>query len=285
LTTAPVLRLDAVTKVFGEDAGAVTAVDSATLSVAPGEVVLVMGPSGSGKTTLLAMSGALLRPTSGRIWLDGSELTALSERELPGLRLRRVGFVFQTANLLTNLTALENVRAVIQAAGVPAREASDRARTLLAELRLEHRLDALPEQLSGGERQRVAIARALANDPQLILADEPTANLDSRTGYQLMHTLEVLAKERGKSIVAVSHDHRIEDVADRVLWLEDGVLADRPPGEAMLAVDPVCGMTINAERAAGERSVTGTTYRFCSDVCLERFDAEPGRYIGAGPAP
>lgn len=280
MTTAPVLELETVTKLYHEGAGAVTAVDSATFSVAPGEVVLVMGPSGSGKTTLLAMCGALLRPTSGRIWLDAVELTGLSERELPSLRLRQIGFVFQTANLLTNLTALENVRVVLQAAGTRARAADSRARELLSELRLEHRLDVLPETLSGGERQRVAIARALANDPQLILADEPTANLDSRTGYQLMHTLEVLAKERSKSVVAVSHDQRIEDVADRVLWLEDGVLADRPPAEARLARDPVCGMTINVERAAGRRAVGAETYHFCSDLCLQRFEAAPARYAG-----
>ena len=279
--TAAALRLEAVTKVYGEDAGAVTAVDAVSLAVLPGEIVLVMGPSGSGKTTLLAMAGGLLRPTSGRVWLDGAELTALSERELPGIRLRSVGFVFQTANLLANLSALENVEVVMRAAGASARAAERRARQLLSDLSLEHRLELLPEQLSGGERQRVAIARALANDPQVVLADEPTANLDSRTGYQLMHTLEVLAKEQGRSVVAVSHDQRIEDVADRVLWLEDGQLADRPPGEAPLARDPVCGMTINVERAAGERSVEGRLYMFCSELCLERFDSDPGRFVEA----
>jgi putative ABC transport system ATP-binding protein len=284
VTAVPALRLEAVTKAYGEGEGVITAVDSVTLSVLPGEIVLVMGPSGSGKTTLLAMSGGLLRPTSGQVWLDEAELTALTERDLPSVRLHRVGFVFQTANLLANLTALENVEVVMRAAGSSAREARGRARQLLSELRLEHRLDLLPEQLSGGERQRVAIARALANDPQLILADEPTANLDSRTGYQLMHTLEVLAKEQGKSVVAVSHDHRIEDIADRVFWLEDGELADRPPGEAPLARDPVCGMTINVQRAAGERSVAGASYLFCSELCLDRFDAEPGRYIRTPPA-
>ena len=189
--------------------------------------------------------------------------------------------MFQTANLLANLAAVENVEIVMRAAGMTAGDAARRARQLLSDLQLEHRLELLPEQLSGGERQRVAIARALANDPQLILADEPTANLDSRTGYQLMHTLEVLAREQGKTIVAVSHDQRIEDVADRVLWLEDGELADRPRGDAPLARDPVCGMTINVHRAAGERSVAGTRYVFCSDLCLERFDADPRRFVEA----
>jgi putative ABC transport system ATP-binding protein len=128
------------------------------------------------------------------------------------------------------LTALENVRIVSEAAGVSRREADRRARALLGELRLSHRLDRLPEKLSGGEKQRVAIARALANNATLLLADEPTANLDSRTGYQLMHMLEVLAKERGKSVVAVTHDQRIEDVADRALWLEDGRLRNAGDG-------------------------------------------------------
>ncbi|MBA2327865.1 MAG: YHS domain-containing protein, partial [Actinobacteria bacterium] len=122
--------------------------------------------------------------------------------------------------------------------------------------------------------------RALANDPPLLLADEPTANLDSRAGYQLMHTLELYAKEHAKTVVAVTHDQRIEDVADRVLWLEDGQLSDRPPDEAELAVDPVCGMTINAARAAGQRERDGRVHFFCSDICVERFDADPERYPG-----
>jgi putative ABC transport system ATP-binding protein len=221
---SPTLRLEDVSKLYGEGPAAVRAVDSLTLEVAPGEIVLVMGPSGSGKTTLLAVAGGLLRPTSGTVWVDGTKITDLSERRLPTIRLNRIGFIFQSGNLLANLTALENVRIVIEAAGAPRREADRRARALLGELRLSHRLDSLPEKLSGGERQRVAIARALANDATLLLADEPTANLDSRTGYELMHMLEVLAKERGKSVVAVTHDQRIEDVADRTLWLEDGRL-------------------------------------------------------------
>ena len=275
-----VLRLEGVSKVFGEGAAAVRAVDDATLEVGGNEIVLVMGPSGSGKTTLLALCGALLSPTAGRVWVGGEEITALSERALSALRLRSLGFIFQSANLLGNLTALENVRLVIEAAGAPRRDADRRARELLGELRLEQRLDFLPEKLSGGERQRVSIARALANEAPLILADEPTANLDSKTGYQVMHMLELLANERGKAVVAVTHDSRIEDVADRVLWLEDGQLSDRPPEEAALARDPVCGMTINTVRATGSRERGGATYWFCSDLCVDRFDADPGAYTG-----
>jgi putative ABC transport system ATP-binding protein len=225
----PRLRLDNVSKVFGGGETAVRAVDSASLTVDANEIVLIMGPSGSGKTTLLAICGALLSPTAGRVWLGAAEVTALSEKELTGLRLRSIGFIFQSFNLLLNLTALENVRVVMEAAGVPKRAADVRARDLLAELRLSPRVDYLPEKLSAGERQRVAIARALANDAALILADEPTGNLDSKTGYQVMHMLERLARERSKTVVAVTHDHRIADVADRVLWLEDGRLSGKAP--------------------------------------------------------
>jgi putative ABC transport system ATP-binding protein len=270
------MRLEDVTKTYGDGAAAVRAVDSVSLEVAQGELALVQGPSGSGKTTLLAMCGALLRPSSGRVWLGDTEVTGRSERELPEVRLRHVGFIFQSANLLTNLTALENVRVVMEAAG--ARGADERARALLDELQLGPRLKMLPEKLSGGERQRVAIARALANDPPVLLADEPTANLDSKAGYQLMHTLEVMAKERGKTVMAVTHDRRIEDVADRVLWLEDGRLSDRPPEEAGHVTDPVCEMRIDPARAAGRREHANATYFFCSDICLGRFDADPDRY-------
>ncbi|MBI2169646.1 MAG: ATP-binding cassette domain-containing protein [Actinobacteria bacterium] len=272
------LRLGSITKVYGEGEAAVTAVRDASLVVTPGQFVIVMGPSGSGKTTLLSICGALLRPTAGQVWVGGTDITALTERELPGLRLRRMGFVFQNFNLLANLTARENVRIVIEANGVRRSAADARARELLGQLRMTHRLDALPDQLSGGERQRVAIARALANDPPLILADEPTGNLDSKTGYQAMHMLELLAKEHGKTVIAVTHDHRVQDVADLMLWLEDGVLSERPPEEAELARDPVCGMVINALRAAGRRERDGEPLSFCSEICLERFDREAARY-------
>ena len=233
------LRVAGVTKTFGKGASATAAVDDVSLDVAIGEVVLVMGPSGSGKTTLLAMCGGLLRPTSGRIWMGGTELTALDERRLPDVRLRNVGFIFQSANLLGNLTAFENVRIVLDAAGRRRADADGRARDLLGQLHLLNRLDARPDQLSGGERQRVAIARAMANDPPLLLADEPTANMDSRAGYELVHTIERLAKDSAKTVVIVTHDHRIVDIADRVIWLEDGRVAARPPGEGSTVLDPV----------------------------------------------
>lgn len=273
--------MERVTRTFGEGTAAVAAVDDVSLVVEPGEVVLVMGPSGSGKTTLLAMCGALLRPTAGTIRVDDTEVTALGEKDLPELRLHRIGFIFQAANLLANLTASENVRVVLDAAGLRRPAAELRARELLGELGLGARLDSRPEQLSGGERQRVAIARALANDPPILLADEPTANLDSRAGYQLMHTIELLAKERGKTVLIVTHDHRVADVADRVTWLEDGRLAERPRDEAETVVDPVCGMRIDPDRAAGTRAVGRQTVHFCCDICIGRFDADPASFGGA----
>lgn len=225
---APTLQVTRVTKRFGEAATEVIAVRDVSLEVAPGEVVLIMGPSGSGKTTLLLMLGALLRPSAGEIRLDGQVLTALSESRLPDVRLRRFGFIFQDFNLLSALSALENVAIVAGLAGTVDREARKKAAAILTDLGLGERLHFLSEKLSGGEKQRVAIARALVNDPTFILADEPTANLDSKIGHEIMRLLRRIAKEQGRSIVIVSHDQRIKDIADRVLWLEDGRFTDLP---------------------------------------------------------
>jgi putative ABC transport system ATP-binding protein len=186
-----------------------------------------MGPSGGGNTTLQSMAGMLLRPTEGNIWVDGKEVTRLDKRHLPALRLHTVGFVFQAYNLLGALTARENLELVMNMAGVKGKAARERALKLLAMLGLEHRVNHLPADLSGGEKQRVAIARAIANDPPLILADEPTGNLDSKTGYEVMELLCCgLGRDQGRAIVIVTHDYRLRDIADRVLWLEDGHLSD-----------------------------------------------------------
>ena len=262
-----------VSKRFGEGDTAVAAVREVSLAVEPGEVVLIMGPSGSGKTTLLSMMGALLKPTTGSIHLDGTELSALSEGHLPDIRLRQFGFIFQDFNLLSALTVRENVTLVAELAGSKARAARDKATALLTELGLGERLDFLPEKLSGGEKQRVAIARALINDPTLILADEPTANLDSRIGHEIMRLLRGIAKEQGRSVVIVSHDQRIRDIADRVLWLEDGAFKDM----VTMASDPVCGMAVERERAVTEQR-DGETYFFCSNGCRAEFLAD-----GQGP--
>lgn len=271
-----VLRIQGVSKVYGSGPAAVRAVDDINLEVERGQVVLIMGPSGSGKTTLLSIAGALLQPTSGSVTVAGQEVTKLNEKRLPYVRLEKIGFIFQSFNLLSALTALENVQVVLDFAGSSRRKARDHAAGLLTDLGLDQRLRHYPDQLSGGEKQRVAIARSLANDPDLILADEPTANLDSKTGHVVVELLHRIAKERGKSIVIVSHDMRIMDIADRVLQLEDGRLRE---GAGVLAADPVCGMTVSREKAVARHTHANETYFFCSETCREAFAKSPGNFI------
>jgi putative ABC transport system ATP-binding protein len=272
-----VLRMQAVTKVYGTGDAAVTALDSVDFEAQTGEVVVVMGPSGAGKTTVLTIAGALLRPTAGTIEIAGTDITRLREKDLPAVRRDKVGFIFQSFNLLESLTSLENVSLVIADEATTDRAARNRARELLDMLGLSHRLKSLPKQLSGGEKQRVAIARALANNPDLILADEPTANLDSKRGREVMHLLRRIAIELDKAVVIVSHDHRMREVAHRVVWLEDG----RFRSDVVTARDPVCGQVVEVE-AAPTASFSGQSYYFCAEQCLKLFEANPHRY--AGPA-
>ena len=225
----PVLRARGVTREFGAGRTLVRAVADVDLDVWPGEVVLVMGPSGSGKTTLLTMLGALLRPTSGSVQIDGRDVTTLDRRELARVRRERVGFVFQTFNLLGALTARENVQIALDVAGVGGGEARRRATELLVDAGLGDRMDFRASLLSGGERQRVSIARALANRPRLLLADEPTANLDSQHGLEVAKMLRHLAKTEGVCVVVVSHDDRLRVIADRELRLLDGRLTEPAP--------------------------------------------------------
>ncbi len=217
-----VLELCGVSKVYGSGHTAVKAMQGVDLKVEKGEIVLIMGPSGSGKTTLLSMAGALLRPTEGDIFINGKKITDLGERELPRIRIENIGFVFQAFNLLSNLTALENVMVPMKLVGRRDRLGLERAQNLLSDLGLKERLNHLPKDLSGGEQQRVAIARALANQPKMILADEPTGNLDSKTGRQVIDLLCRIACEQERTVVMVGHDERIKDIAHRVLWMEDG---------------------------------------------------------------
>lgn len=260
------LQVEGLTRRFGEGDTQVVAVRDVSLEVAPGEVVLIMGPSGSGKTTLLLMLGALLRPSAGTIVLDGQRLDQMSESELPDVRLRHFGFIFQDFNLLTALNVLDNVALIAQLGGASRKASLQRAEQLLSTLGLGERLRFLPHKLSGGEKQRVAIARALVNDPALILADEPTANLDSRIGREIMRLLRSVAREQARSVVIVSHDQRIREIADRVLWLEDGEFKDF----IAMAIDPVCGMAI--DRGQAETAVEGgQTHYFCSRGCRAEF--------------
>ena len=269
----PAISARGLTKVFGEGEVQVRAVRGVDLEVGRGEVVLIMGPSGSGKTTLLSMLGAMLRPSAGRVEVDGVDLASLPEKRLPAFRARRFGFVFQDFNLLSALTARENVELALNLAGVTGRPARERAERLLRDLGLGERLSFLPEKLSGGEKQRVAIARALANDPAVVLADEPTANLDSKIGHEIARLLRRIASEEGRSVVIVSHDTRLKDVADRVLWLEDGEFRSM----SEMDTDPVCGMAV--EREATPHYVhDGRTWFFCTTTCRDEFAADPERF-------
>lgn len=222
-----ILELHNVSKIYGRGRTAVKANSNLNLQVKTGEIVLIMGPSGSGKTTLLSVAGLLLHPSEGQIIINGQDVTNLNQRQMAALRLHALGFIFQAYNLLGALNARENVEVVMNLAGMKGAKARQRAIELLTLLGLEHRLNHKPADLSGGEKQRVAIARALANNPPLILADEPTGNLDSKTGQEVMELLCCgLGRDQGRAIVIVTHDHRLRQIADRVLWLEDGQLND-----------------------------------------------------------
>lgn len=218
------LRLENVTRIYGEGDQAVTALSDVSLSVDAGELVAIVGPSGSGKTTLLAVAGALLEPTGGTVSIDDEPLGGLTAGRMADLRLSKIGFIFQSSNLVPYLRARDQLQLVSYLAGHDDRRAKDRAAQLLDGLGLSHRVDHFPEELSGGERQRVAVARALMNDPAVILADEPTANLDSNRGHQIVEMLRRLVKEGGKAGVMVTHDERMLDLCDRVFRIEDGVL-------------------------------------------------------------
>ena len=274
------VQVSDLSKRFGVGETQVVAVDAVSLQVEPGEVVLIMGPSGSGKTTLLLMLGGLLKPTAGSIELDGEEITGLSERDLPKIRLRKIGFIFQDFNLLSALDATDNVALVSMLAGNKRSHAVTLAEHTLTEMGLGARLHFLPEKLSGGEKQRVAIARSLINEPALLLADEPTANLDSKIGQEIARLLRRIAKEKGKSVVIVSHDQRLRQHADRVLWLEDGTFKEL----AAMVTDPVCGMAIEIGRSIPS-TWEGQTYHFCSQGCrfefMERHEVRP---LAAGAA-
>jgi putative ABC transport system ATP-binding protein len=206
----------------------VHALDGVSISVEKGEFLGVMGPSGSGKSTLLNLVGGLDRPSAGQIWVEGREITTLDENELAAYRRREVGFVFQAFNLIATMTALQNVAFPMFFARVPPACRRERGRYLLEAVGLAKRTDHRPTELSGGEQQRVAIARALANDPAIILADEPTGNLDSNTGAEVMSVLARLNEEQGRTIVVVSHDPTVIDFVRRSIHLLDGRITDAP---------------------------------------------------------
>jgi putative ABC transport system ATP-binding protein len=228
------LEFDNVVKHYAADGGEIVhAVNGVTLSIEGGEMVALYGPSGSGKTTLLMLAAALMRPDQGRVRFAGRDLSGLGENEAADYRLRDVGVVFQHYELMRGVPAVENAAIKLLSEPISIAEARRRAAPWLERVGLGHRLEAMPEQLSGGERQRVAIARALANDPRLILADEPTGSLDTQRGLEILMLLRDIAHERGVPVLVVTHDPQAAQIADRVHTLRDGrldaVSKDVPP--------------------------------------------------------
>ena len=226
---SPVVELRNVSKVYTLGSVEVRALDHVSLKVMPGEFISVVGPSGSGKSTLLSVIGCLAKPTSGRVLIDGVDVTELSEAELSDIRCLKIGFIFQFFNLIPTLTALENVELPMIFAGKLSEwEMRDRALELLDLVGLVDRANHRPSELSGGQQQRVAIARALANDPALVLADEPTGNLDSRTGSEVISLMEELNRETGKTFIIVTHDRNVAKRTRKILYMVDGRLYEDP---------------------------------------------------------
>jgi putative ABC transport system ATP-binding protein len=216
------LILDKVSKTYVDGEKRVNVIEDMTLKVNEGEFVAVVGPSGSGKSTFLSLAGALLAPTTGRIFVGGQDLSQLTESMLNRIRLEKIGFVFQSSNLIPYLQVIDQLILVSELSGKERTEAKRKAKKIIKRLGLSHRIHHYPEQLSGGERQRVAIARAWMNDPEIILADEPTASLDSERGREVVQMLADEVKLRGKAAVMVTHDQRMLDLCDRILYMEDG---------------------------------------------------------------
>jgi putative ABC transport system ATP-binding protein len=220
------VETNSLTKIYGKGSTAVTALDRINLQLQPGEFVAVMGPSGCGKSTLLHLVGGLDHPTSGSCWVEGQDLARLDDRALTELRRRKIGFIFQFYNLIPVLDALENTALPLVLDGARPADAAAVARTWLDQMGLQDRLHNRPDQLSGGQQQRVAIARALAAEPAVILADEPTGNLDSRASDEIAALLRKVTDQWGRAVLMVTHDPRIAAYSDRILFLKDGGIVD-----------------------------------------------------------
>lgn len=216
------LRTQDVTKIYGKENSAVVAVDAVSIEIQPGEFVALVGPSGSGKTSMLAMLAALLSPTSGNIWIGGEELGRMKEKDRTRFRREKIGFTFQANNLVPYLTALENVELMLRLNNRLAPVERAHAKDLLVRLGLGDRLNSLPNQLSGGQQQRVAIARALVHSPEVVLADEPTASLDTERAFQVVETFASLIHEQKRAGIMVTHDLRMTRYVDKVIQMVDG---------------------------------------------------------------
>jgi len=228
--SVPVIRTEKITRTYSMGGNTVTALREADLTIQAGEFIALMGASGSGKSTLLNLLGLLDRATSGEYWLEETNVSSLRRDQLADLRGRRIGFIFQNFNLLPRLSAWENVALPLayRQGEFGQQEQLDRAREALSRVNLDHRIEHQPMELSGGERQRVAIARALVTQPAVILADEPTGNLDSNTGVEIMHLLKEL-NEEGRTIIVVTHDMNVARYASRIYQMRDGVLKESEP--------------------------------------------------------
>lgn len=222
----PVIELKNVWKIYEMDKVKVTALDDVSLTVYKGDFVCIIGPSGSGKSTLMHIMGTLDRPTRGKMFLNAKDISKYSESELANVRGKEIGFVFQQFNLIPTLTAQENVELPMIFQNIPSNERKKRAQKLLDEVGLSHRVNHLPSEMSGGERQRVAIARALANDPLVVFADEPTGNLDSKTGKDIMMLLSHLSEKHGKTLVIVTHDSELAEGISKKIRIKDGKIVE-----------------------------------------------------------
>jgi putative ABC transport system ATP-binding protein len=217
-----IIELEDLARHYEMGGDTVKALDGVGLQIGRGEYVSIVGPSGSGKTTLFNLIGGLDRPTRGRVYIDGVDIAKLDAYELAWLRCRKIGYIFQTFNLIPVLTALENVALPTVFAGLPRDEGVSKAKRLLASVGLADRLNHRPSELSAGQQQRVAIARAMANDPSIILADEPTGNLDLNTGVEIIDLLHGLNRMRGMTLIAATHDLKMIKASDRIVWMRDG---------------------------------------------------------------
>lgn len=225
MTGEPLIKLEGVWKVYQLGKVELTVLKGVSLEIVPGSFVVILGPSGSGKSTLLHIIGLLDTPTKGKVFLEGKDTSKLSEDELSQIRGKKIGFIFQQFNLLPNLTALENVMIPMVFQGITEKERTERAEFLLESVGLKERILHRPFELSGGEQQRIAIARSLSNNPEVIVADEPTGNLDSTTGQKIMETLINLHKKEQKTIIVVTHDPTIADYSEQIINIKDGQLA------------------------------------------------------------
>ena len=217
------IRVEELSKVFHLGKMSVHALRGVSVEIFSGEYLSIMGPSGSGKSTLFNMIGALDRPSEGRVVIGDIDLTQMPSRKLAYIRCNYIGYIFQSYNLIPSLTALDNVALPLTFRGMPREKAEDRAGEVLTEVGLADRLTHRPDELSGGQQQRVAIARALANEPSIVLADEPTGNLDLKTGQGIINLLKSLSVDRGVTVITATHDHKMLSVSDRIMWIKDGM--------------------------------------------------------------